>query len=496
MTGGIRRGRLANFKSILPMLLRQIFDPYLAQYAYLIGCQRSGEALLIDPERDIEQYRELARSNGLRITAVAETHIHADFVSGAQEFAQDPGVQLYLSDEGGKDWEYLWPQGHANLHLLKDGDVFHVGNIRVQAVHTPGHTPEHLSFLITDIGGGADEPVALATGDFLFVGDVGRPDLLESAAGIGGVMEPSARELQTSLAARLKPYGDYLQILPAHGAGSACGKSLGAIPTTTLGYERRFNKALRLALSDSEAFVKDILSGQPEPPPYFATMKRVNRDGIRVTGGLVRPSRLTELAEVNVLLDSGVRVLDARDNRIAFSQSHLRNAIHAPLNTPFFSTAAGSYVDPDERILLVVASAADVDLAVRQLYRIGLDHVVGWISVDETKRLGLSHVPLNRVDFAHFDSAAAKADGEIIDVRTSAEFNHKHIEGAHSFPYTRLRDQVARVPKGRKLFVHCGSGKRASLASSYLQSMGFEVVYVDGMCSECERIAQDEGVAH
>jgi hydroxyacylglutathione hydrolase len=478
------------------MLLRQIFDPFLAQYAYLIGCQRSGEALLIDPERDILQYKELAATNGLRITAVAETHIHADFVSGAQEFAQDPGVQLYLSDEGGADWQYQWPKGNANLHLLKDGDVFHVGNIRVEAIHTPGHTPEHMSFLITDVGGGADEPVALATGDFLFVGDVGRPDLLESAAGMRGVMEPSARELQKSLAARLEPYGDYLQILPAHGAGSACGKSLGALPTTTLGYERRFNPALRLALSDGEAFVKDILSGQPEPPPYFATMKRVNRDGIGVTGGPPIPRHLTDPDAVKALMLSGVRTLDTRDSRVAFSGEHVRNAIQAPLNSPFFSTSAGSYIAADERILLVVESADAVDLAVRQLYRVGLDQVVGWVSVDETKALGLPHAQLKRVDFPAFDSAEARAVGEIIDVRTSAEFNHGHIDGAQSFPYTRLRDQISRLPKGRKLFVHCGSGKRASLASSYLQSQGFDVVYVDGMCAECERIAQQAGVVH
>jgi len=154
------------------MFLRQFFDPYLAQYAYLVGCQRSGEALIIDPERDIEQYREVAAANGLRITAVAETHIHADFVSGGAEFAADPSVHLYLSAEGGPDWTYQWPGKRENTHYLKHGDTFCVGNIQVEAVHTPGHTPEHLSFLMTDLGGGADEPIALATGDFLFVGDV------------------------------------------------------------------------------------------------------------------------------------------------------------------------------------------------------------------------------------------------------------------------------------------------------------------------------------
>jgi hydroxyacylglutathione hydrolase len=212
------------------MLFRQIFDPYLAQYVYLVGCQRSGEALIIDPERDIDRYQELAADNGLRITAVAETHIYADFVSGAREFAQDPNVHLYLSAEGGPNWTYRWPAKRPNTHFLKQGDHFVIGSIHVEAVHTPGHTPEHLSYLITDLGGGADQPIALATGDFLFVGDVGRPDLLESAAGVKGVMEPSARKLQESLHERLAPFADYLQILPAHGAGSACGKALGAVP--------------------------------------------------------------------------------------------------------------------------------------------------------------------------------------------------------------------------------------------------------------------------
>lgn len=476
------------------MLLRQVFDSYLAQYSYLIGCQRSGEALVIDPERDIDRYRELAAANGLRITAVAETHIHADFVSGGQEFAADPTVTIYVSDEGGPDWTYQWSKGKSNVRLLKDSDTFSVGNIRVEAVHTPGHTPEHLSFLITDIGGGADEPIALATGDFLFVGDVGRPDLLESAAGISGVMEPSARKLRESLAERLRPYGDYLQILPAHGAGSACGKSLGAVPTTTLGYERRFNGALREALADGEAFVKSILAGQPEPPPYFATMKQVNRDGIAVTGGVAWPNQLTATDVAKAVAAGGVRILDGRDDRASFDAAHVPGAIHAPLHSPFFSTSAGSYLVPNDRILLVLDGVEDVDLAVRQLYRIGFEHVIGWIAAADAEPLFTAR--LERLEFADFDFTKAAAEGEIVDVRTSAEYAQGHIAGSRSLPYTRLRTRLAEVPRGRKLFIHCGSGKRAALAASLLQAEGFEVVHVDGVCTECERIALREGVAH
>ncbi len=174
------------------MLFRQIFDEKLAQYAYLVGCQQTGEALLIDPERDVDRYIELAEREELRIVAVTETHIHADFLSGARELAERLDVKLYLSDEGDADWKYEWvkqkKQDGANYDyvLLKDGDTFSIGNIEVKAVHTPGHTPEHLSFMITDYGGGADLPMGMITGDFVFVGDLGRPDLLESAAGIQG----------------------------------------------------------------------------------------------------------------------------------------------------------------------------------------------------------------------------------------------------------------------------------------------------------------------
>jgi len=481
---------------LLIMLLRQIFDPYLAQYAYLIGCQRSGEALIIDPERDIDRYQRLAIENGLRITAVAETHIHADFVSGGQEFAENPDIHLYLSAEGGPDWTYKWPGQRPNTHFLKHGNHFMVGNIRVEAVHTPGHTPEHLSYLITDVGGGADQPIALATGDFVFVGDVGRPDLLESAAGHKGVMEPSARQLQTSLHDRLTSYADYLQILPAHGAGSACGKSLGAVPTTTLGYERRFNEAFKLAMCDRDAFVKQILAGQPDPPLYFARMKRVNRDGIAVTGGVPNSHHLDVAHFAAKAGNPAARILDARGDREAFDAAHAARAIHAPLRTPFFSTSAGSFLSEGDQILLVLENGNDIDLATRQLYRIGFDNVAGWITVEEAKAAELLVATIPKIDFPAFNSAKALTEGEIIDVRTTSEFQQGHLDGAKSFPYTRLKASVDDLPKGRRLFIHCGTGKRASLAASFLRAQGFDAIHIDGVCEECERIALSEGVAH
>ncbi len=467
------------------MLLRQVFDPYLAQYAYLVGCQKTGEALIIDPERDVDQYRTLAAENNLRITAVAETHIHADFVSGAQEFAKDSSVHIYLSAEGGPEWSYRWPGDRPNTHLVRDGETFMVGKIRVEVVHTPGHTPEHISFLITDLGGGANEPIALATGDFLFVGDVGRPDLLESAAGVKNAMEPSARTLRESLLKRLQPYGDFLQILPAHGAGSACGKSLGAVPTTTLGYERRFNSPFKLALEDGEAFVKDILQGQPDPPLYFATMKRVNRDGIAVTGTVPRPKHLTPGERSQLASDVTVQILDTRVAREEYDAGHLPRSITAPLRTPFFSNAAGSFIDQNDKIALVVEDSADAELATTQLYRIGFDKVVGWLSVGEARSAGLLTDRTERINFPSFDPAKALTEGEIIDVRTTAEHHQGHLEGAHSLPYTRMKRSLESLPRDRPLFVHCASGKRASLATSFLRSHGFNAVHVDGAYTDC-----------
>ncbi len=471
------------------MLLRQIFDPHLAQYAYLVGCQKTGEAIIIDPERDIDRYRAIAADAGLRITAVAETHVHADFVSGVQEFAAgEPALKIHVSGEGGPQWQSVWAKGHAGLVTLRDGDKFRVGNIEFTAGHTPGHTPEHLTYLVTDLGGGADEPMAALTGDFLFVGDVGRPDLLEQAAGLAGAQELAARQLF----ARLRKFSKYeaaLQILPGHGAGSACGKALGAVPSSTLGYERKFNGALRLALTGSEEeFVKFILSGQPEPPLYFARMKQVNRDGIAITGGVSQPRKIDAATWRG-------RVLDTRSDRAAFARGHLPGALHAPMPGPFFSTAAGSYLAPEDEVLLVVEKESAVEDAARQLYRIGFECIGGWALAGELAAAGLFTARTERIEFEDWNRAAPDG-GLVLDVRNASEFAAGHLAGALNIAYTRLKARLAEVPRGRRLFIHCGSGKRAALASSFLLAENFDAVHVDGTCSECERIAQTHDLTH
>ncbi|CAA9340091.1 MAG: MBL-fold metallo-hydrolase superfamily, partial [uncultured Gemmatimonadaceae bacterium] len=263
------------------MFFQRFYDTSLAQASYLIGCQQTGEALVVDPTRDARLYLDAAARERLRVTHVTETHIHADFVSGARELAHQAGAQLLLSDEGGAEWRYGYA-GEAGAQLLRDGDRVAVGNVVVEALHTPGHTPEHLSFLVTDAPAHAG-PWGILTGDFVFVGDVGRPDLLEKAAGQAGTMEAGARTLFRSLE-RFRALPDHLQLWPGHGAGSACGKALGAVPSSTVGYERRANWGV--ATLDEEEFVRLVLAGQPEPPRYFAEMKRVNRAGPRLLGGL------------------------------------------------------------------------------------------------------------------------------------------------------------------------------------------------------------------
>jgi hydroxyacylglutathione hydrolase len=461
------------------MFLRQIPDPSLAQYAYLIGCQRTGEAILIDPERDLDRYFKVAAENDLRITAVAETHIHADYLSGARELLERHEAVAYLSEEGGPDWQFEWARGNPKTRFLKHGAVFRVGNIEFKALLTPGHTPEHMSYLVTDIGGGADEPVAILTGDFIFVGDVGRPDLLESAAGQAGVMEPSARTLYASLRATADLQA-HLQILPAHGAGSACGKDLGAVPNSVMGYERKFNAAFREALTSSEdQFVAHILSGQPEPPLYFARMKRDNKLGpaLLPDGKLPEPNRIA----ADQLGDwiGKAAILDLRSDRVAFAAAHLQGALFAPLPGGRQPIAAGSYVDEQARILLVVENESQVNEAVRQLFRIGLDKVEGWIPVNEALMATGLTTTYPRIHAADMPQGAT-----VLDVRGADEFAASHVKDATNIAYTRLAARFTEVPNASPLHVQCASGMRAAIATAYLASRGLEVVHVDGPFSK------------
>ncbi|MGE3956292.1 MAG: rhodanese-like domain-containing protein [Vicinamibacterales bacterium] len=462
------------------MLVRQIADPKLAQFAYLVGCPATGEALIIDPQRDIDRYVAEAARVGLRIVAAADTHIHADYLSGLREFAAR-GVPVYASREGGPDWQYEWLAGSAYPHhLLGDGDTFKVGNIELTAVHTPGHTPEHLSYLVRDGGSGASQPIAIASGDFVFVGDVGRPDLLERAAGITGVMQGAARDQYASIHRVFKGLPEFLQVWPGHGAGSACGKSLGDIPMSTVGYELRVNPSIRAA-DTQEHFVDFILAGQPEPPAYFARMKRENRSGPAVLGELPRPREVGQDELGALASSSGVVILDTRSRR-EFLAGHLPGALLTEADYQL-SAIAGSYADPALPVYLVVP-ASRADEVVRGLVRVGIDRIEGIITPDTLAAWaaagGTLH-PTSVIDMGGLERQRLAGTVHVLDVRAPAEFEAGHVPGAINIPHTRLGERYRELPTDRPLAVHCRSGARSAAASSLLERLGFSVVDVNDL---------------
>ncbi len=458
------------------MLVRQVFDPKLAQYAYLVGCPATGEALIIDPERDIDQYIDLAEENELEITAVVDTHIHADYLTGMREFAER-GVKVYASDEGDADWKYEWLlDSDYDYELLTDGDTFMVGNIEIEAVHSPGHTPEHLSYIITDHGSGADEPIAVATGDFVFVGDLGRPDLLETAAGLEGTMVEGAKVLYDSVERFKKEMPEFLQVWPAHGAGSACGKALGDIPLSTVGYELRNNASIQ-ASDTEDHFVDFILSGQPEPPMYFARMKRDNKLGPTVLGGRLPQPKKLMVKELKALANStDVAVVDTRLDRSSFMHAHLPGSIYAPLNKTF-PTITGSFIEEDTPIVLIIEEDK-LSEAIRDLVRIGLDNVEGFATPDMLDQIDdLDRTP--EIDFSAMQQRMEDADALVFDVRGISEYEEGHVPGAANLAHTRLFVRQDEVPEDNTLLVHCQSGARAAAASSLLERFGHKVEYVN-----------------
>lgn len=449
------------------MIFRQIYEDGLAQASYLFGCATTGEAMVIDPRRDIDVYLEEAQRHGLRIVAVGETHIHADYLSGARELAHATGATLYLSDEGDENWKYSGLEGFS-VRWLKHGDEWRIGNVKVQVVHTPGHTPEHITFLLFEHAN-ASEPLIALTGDFVFVGDVGRPDLLEQAVGLKGTAEAGARLQFRSLAERFLALPDYLQIWPGHGAGSACGKALGALPATTLGYERRRAWwAKLLQTDDEERFVREILADQPEPPAYFARMKQLNRDGMPLLGRLPQPPLLTP-DTFHQRMREGATLVDTRD-KFAFAGGHLPGAMNIPAGRQF-STWAG-WLLPYEKPLVLLAPPEQIETLVRQLIRVGLDQIVGYIPTLE------GYAPAELETVRQLTAAEAHAlwqrgEAVILDVRGASEYKEAHIPGALNIHAGRVLQSMEQIPRDQPVIVHCLSGDRSSIAISALMAHGY-----------------------
>lgn len=448
------------------MLLKYFYDQKLAHASYMVGCQRAKVAVVVDPGRDIEQYLAMAEKEGVKITGVAETHIHADYVSGARELADRVGAKLYVSDEGPAEWKYQYLDAYDH-QLLHDGDQFAIGNIKFDVLHTPGHTPESISFVLTDLGGGADKPMGIFTGDFVFVGSIGRPDLLEEAAGLTGTAEPGARDLFKS-AERFKSMPDYLQVWPAHGAGSACGKGLGAIPSSTVGYEKLFNPALQFA--DEEEFVQYILADQPEAPKYFAVMKRVNKEGPKVLGE-GHHHQMLDVAKLPAAIESGT-VIDLTPSE-QFAKAHVPGTINIPIG--MLAAWAGWLVDYD-RPTHLICEPNQLEEAARVLHKIGVEEIAGGFDAATVRDAGLATEHYASGTPADLSEAIESGEVHLIDVRSNEEWNEGHIEQAEHRFLGRLPDNTEGLSDNRKIVVQCRSGARSAIGASVLQAAGFKNV--------------------
>lgn len=450
------------------MHFERIYDDGLAAASYIVGCQAAGAAWVVDPLRDVDRFLDRLDELDLELAGVFETHIHADFVSGGRDLARATDTPLYISGEQGEGWKYGGLDG-IDVRELSDRETVELGSVRIEALHTPGHTPEHLSYLVTD-GARGDEPVILLSGDFLFVGDLGRPDLLEKAAGEVGTAQTAAEQLFESVRDVLCELPDDIQVWPGHGAGSACGKSIGAVPSSTVGYERQTSWwADYISSDDRDGFVEELLEGQPASPSYFARMKEVNRDGLETPATFPSLPRMTPAASRRALSE-GALLLDLRDKE-AFADRHAVGAFNLASMTSL-SDHAGWAV-PYDRDLVVLCDESDADEALRRLYRVGFDRVIGRIPelsghVDETE---------STLVLEPETAAEQLREGAIpLDVRSASEFEDGHIDGAIHRHFGRLGDDLDPLARDASYVVYCGSGVRASLAVSLLRRLGYDKV--------------------
>jgi len=455
------------------MLFTRIYDDDLAQASYFIGCQATGEAAVVDPRRDIQVYLDEAEKHTMRIVAVTETHIHADYLSGSRELAAATGATLYLSDEGDAEWKYAF-EGEK----LYEGDEISVGNVTLRAIHTPGHTPEHLSFLVTD-GGTTDEPGFILTGDFVFVGDLGRPDLFDEAAGGKDTRFVGAKLMFASVRDKFLALPDYVQVWPGHGAGSACGKALGSVPSSTVGYERLFSWWGRYVEgNDEEGFVEALLEGQPDAPVYFGRMKRQNKLGPALLGER-SPLQRYDAAS---LARNEVMLVDTR-----VSEDFAKGAVRGSLNIPAgdsFATWASWVIDSEKDgrpIVLLARNEADASGLRHKLAYVGIDNVVGYV-------ISLEGLEMERVSTVSPERLEELGDPFVLDVRAKGEYEAGHIPGAIQLHGGRVMWHLDELPRDRTIVVHCQTGTRSAVVASALRAAGFkDVVELEGSYEAYEK---------
>jgi hydroxyacylglutathione hydrolase len=439
------------------VILKHYFIKNIAHSSYLLGGQDT--CVVVDPSRDVDNYIDGARSEGWRITHILETHLHADFLSGHLELAARTGAAIYAPRHG----DCLFP------HVpVSEGDTFTIENVKIKVMETPGHTPEHVSYLVTDLARG-EEPVGVFCGDTLFVGDVGRPDLFPGRA------VELAGQLFDSLHGKLLTLSDFCEVYPTHGSGSLCGRNISGKQLTTIGYERRYNSSLRIA--DRDAFIKSLTSGMPPVPDYFRRCSEINRKGPVATTSLPRLTGLPPAILKERISQTGAVVLDIRGYD-AFGGQHIPGSWHVS-RAGNFALYAGWVIPAVSEILLVADSTAGANEAVTWLRRVGLDRTTGYLEggMDAWAAEGFDTDSVPQISSAALHKLiSGPAPFTLLDVRSNTEYADSHIEGALNIPVQDLRTRWQDFDPDAPLVVICASGNRSSLGASILKQNGFNDV--------------------
>ena len=445
------------------MIFKQFYLPCLAHASYMIGDEQTGTAAVVDPQRDTDQYIAFAAEHGLKIKHVFLTHLHADFVAGHLELRDRVDAKIYLG--AAAKAKYAFTPVH-------DGDIVEFGRVRLRILETPGHTPESISILVYDLNASETQPHAVLTGDTLFIGDVGRPDLRAalgwSATELGGMLFDSLHQ-------KLLPLPDQSLVYPAHGAGSLCGKAISKETVSTLGEQRRSNYALQPM--SKEAFIQVVTADQPEAPAYFTYDAVLNsEERPTLDQALAREMNPLTLDGVLELQASGAQILDTRD-ATEFASAHLAGSINIGL-VGQYATWAGTVLDRKHPIVIIADPGRENESAIR-LGRIGFDHVAGYL------KDGLESLKLRPELIATTERLSAQFAAEVlssshpplaIDVRAPGEREQKYIAGSVSVPLNHLEENLEKLPKDRPLLVYCAGGYRSSIAASLLQRGGFDHV--------------------
>jgi hydroxyacylglutathione hydrolase len=441
------------------MILKQYYLGCLAHASYLLGDEASSTAIVVDPQRDIEKYVTDAEEFGLHIRHVFLTHFHADFIAGHLELRDRCGATIHLGARAEAEYPFV---------RMADGDTLEFPNMRVQVLETPGHTIESISLLVFDLKKSATEPYAVLTGDTLFIGDVGRPDL---RASLGWTANDLGSRLYDSLHNKLLPLPDETLVYPAHGAGSLCGKQLSSDTVSSLGDQRRMNYALQ-PMSKKE-FVRMVVADQPDAPQYFAFDAILNtRERVTLDSNLERVLQPVTLDEVIGQGDAGVQVLDVRDAS-EFAKGHLAGSINIGLGGQY-ATWAGTLLDRAKPIVIVAEPGREEEAALR-LGRIGFDHVWGYLDGGMAALAARPDLvwPTERVSAAMIAEELAGSDPPLVlDIRNPREWEARHIPESLNIPLNHIQERLAEIPRGRRIAVHCAGGYRSSIAIGILHQYG------------------------